>query len=56
MTQLSHLFSPIRIGRMEVRNRIMMPGMSAGQMLDADLNVTPEMIAYFVERAKAEPA
>lgn len=55
MTQLSHLFSPIRIGPMEIRNRVMMPGMSAGQMLDADLNVTPEMIAYFVERAKAEP-
>ncbi|VVN97549.1 FAD-dependent oxidoreductase [Pseudomonas fluorescens] len=55
MTQLPQLFSPMKIGPMQVKNRIMMPGMSAGQMLDADLNVTPEMIAYFVERAKAEP-
>ena len=28
MTDLSQLFSPIRIGRMDVANRIMMPGMS----------------------------
>ena len=40
---------------MEISNRIMMPGMSAGMMLDNDAHVLPEMIAYFVERAKARP-
>src|SRR5262249_261812 len=35
--------------------RIMMPGMSAGMMLDADCNATPEMIAYYLERAQTRP-
>jgi NADH:flavin oxidoreductase / NADH oxidase family len=43
------------IGRMLVQNRIMMPGMSAGMMLDSDAQPTPEMIAYYVERAKTRP-
>ena len=55
MTQLSSLFSPFKIGPMEVENRIMLPGMSAGTMLDGDAQPTDEMIAYFVERAKAQP-
>ena len=32
-----------------------MPGMSAGMMLDGDAQATPEMIAYYVERAKTRP-
>ncbi len=32
-----------------------MPGMSAGMMLDSDAQATPEMIAYYVERAKTRP-
>jgi 2,4-dienoyl-CoA reductase-like NADH-dependent reductase (Old Yellow Enzyme family) len=55
MTDLSQLFSPIRIGRMDVANRIMMPGMSAGMMLNGDAEATPEMIAYYVERARTRP-
>jgi len=43
------------IGRMLIQNRIMMPGMSAGMMLDSDAQPTPEMIAYYVERAKSRP-
>lgn len=55
MTELAHLFTPLSIGRMRVQNRIMMPGMSAGMMLDRDCEATPEMIAYYVERAKTRP-
>ena len=51
---LSGLFSPIKIGPLEAKNRIMMPGMSAGMMLE-DGRATPEMIAYYVERARNEP-
>ncbi len=32
-----------------------MPGMSAGMMLNGDAEATPEMIAYYVERARARP-
>jgi len=55
MAPLSHLFSPLRIGRLRIENRIMMPGMSAGMMLDEDCNATAEMIAYYVERAQTRP-
>jgi len=55
MTDLSHLFTPMSIGRMHVHNRIMMPGMSAGMMLDGDCEATAEMIAYYVERAQTRP-
>jgi 2,4-dienoyl-CoA reductase-like NADH-dependent reductase (Old Yellow Enzyme family)/thioredoxin reductase len=55
MTHLAQLFSPMTVGRMRLQNRIMMPGMSAGMMLNGDAEATPEMIAYYVERAKARP-
>ena len=55
VNHLARLFTPMTIGRMLVQNRIMMPGMSAGMMLDSDAQPTPEMIAYYVERAKTRP-
>ena len=55
MVNLRELFTPLKIGPMEVVNRIMMSGMSAGQILDKDGNVTPEMIAYFEERVRNNP-
>jgi 2,4-dienoyl-CoA reductase-like NADH-dependent reductase (Old Yellow Enzyme family)/thioredoxin reductase len=55
MTELRHLFSPLKIGPMTVKNRIMMPGMSAGMMLDENALPTDEMIAYYTERAQAQP-
>jgi 2,4-dienoyl-CoA reductase-like NADH-dependent reductase (Old Yellow Enzyme family)/thioredoxin reductase len=55
MTALPALFKPLTIGRMQVKNRIMMPGMSAGMMLDEDAQANDEMIAYYVERAKSLP-
>jgi NADPH-dependent 2,4-dienoyl-CoA reductase/sulfur reductase-like enzyme len=42
---LEHLFKPLNIGGMSIANRIMLPGMSAGMMLDEEGRVTPEMIA-----------
>ncbi len=55
VSHLARLFTPMAIGRMQIQNRIMMPGMSAGMMLDSDAQATPEMIAYYVERAKTRP-
>lgn len=55
MTHLAQLFKPMTIGRMRIQNRIMMPGMSAGMMLDGDAEATPEMIAYYIERARTRP-
>jgi 2,4-dienoyl-CoA reductase-like NADH-dependent reductase (Old Yellow Enzyme family)/NADPH-dependent 2,4-dienoyl-CoA reductase/sulfur reductase-like enzyme len=55
MSALQHLFQPLEIGRMTVANRIMMPGMSAGMMLDNDARPTDEMIAYYIERASTRP-
>jgi 2,4-dienoyl-CoA reductase-like NADH-dependent reductase (Old Yellow Enzyme family)/xanthine/CO dehydrogenase XdhC/CoxF family maturation factor len=52
---LDHLFAPLTIGGMSVANRIMLPGMSAGMMLDEEGRVTPEMIAYYIERARNRP-
>ncbi|MFA5631568.1 MAG: FAD-dependent oxidoreductase [Porticoccaceae bacterium] len=53
--ELSHLFSPLKIGPMEIANRIMQPGMSAGMVVDKDLHVAPDMIAYYEERARSRP-
>jgi 2,4-dienoyl-CoA reductase-like NADH-dependent reductase (Old Yellow Enzyme family) len=55
MTGLAELFSPLGIGPLHVANRIMLPGMSAGMMLDAQARPTDEMIAYFIERAQTRP-
>lgn len=55
MTDLTELFTPLTIGKLQVRNRIMMPGMSAGMMLDSDARPNDEMIAYYVERAQTCP-
>jgi 2,4-dienoyl-CoA reductase-like NADH-dependent reductase (Old Yellow Enzyme family) len=52
---LEDLFKPLNIGGMIVANRIMLPGMSAGMMLDEEGRVTPEMIAYYIERARNRP-
>ncbi|MBR1256342.1 FAD-dependent oxidoreductase [Bradyrhizobium sp. AUGA SZCCT0240] len=49
------LFEPMTIGPMKVVNRVMMSAMSAGMMLDRDGQITPEMIAYFIERVRNNP-
>ena len=55
MTTLHELFQPLTLGPVRIANRIMLPGMSAGMMLDAHGGPNAEMIAYFVERARARP-
>lgn len=49
------LFEPMNIGKMHIVNRLMMSGMSAGMMLDEKGNITDEMTAYYLERARNNP-
>ncbi len=55
MGKLKYLFQPVRIGSMEVRNRVVMPGMTTGFGVDEDRRVTPQLTEYFVERARSRP-
>ena len=55
MTKLPELFEPMMVGRMSVANRLMMAGMSAGTKVDENGEVAPEMVAYYLERARGEP-
>jgi 2,4-dienoyl-CoA reductase-like NADH-dependent reductase (Old Yellow Enzyme family)/predicted dinucleotide-binding enzyme len=49
---LPHLFCPIQIGNLTVKNRLMMSAMSINFGVDHHCHVTDPLIAYFVERAK----
>lgn len=49
---LPHLFSPIRIGNLTVKNRLMMSAMSINFGVDDNCHVTDQLMAYFVERAR----
>lgn len=49
--ELKLLSSPLRIGRMEIRNRIVMPPMNTNFSNDNGA-VTPQMTEYFARRAK----
>ncbi len=49
---LSHLFTPIQIGNMIVKNRLLMSAMSINFGVDENCLVTDQLIEYFVERAK----
>ncbi|MGQ9654703.1 MAG: oxidoreductase [Thermodesulfobacteriota bacterium] len=51
MSVLRHLFEPIRIGPMEVRNRIVMPPMGTG-LGEPGGQVTERHLAYYEARAK----
>ena len=53
--RLQRLFQPLKVGRMTIKNRLMMSCMAAGTLLDDEGHVTPEMIGYYVERAKSCP-
>src|SRR4030042_607899 len=52
MRLLSHLFSPIRIGKMELENRIVMSPMDVDQAMPGEGSVTDSMIAYYEARAR----
>ncbi len=50
---LKHLFSPVRLGRMEVRNRLVMPPMSVNFGVDEQGVLTERHWAYLAARAAA---
>jgi 2,4-dienoyl-CoA reductase-like NADH-dependent reductase (Old Yellow Enzyme family)/thioredoxin reductase len=49
---LSNLFSPIRIGNLNSKNRLLMSAMSINFGVDENCCVTDQLVEYFVERAK----
>ena len=51
------LFQPLKIGTMEIKNRIVMTAMGIHyeELTNPDGSYTQRGIDYFVERAKAEP-
>ncbi|WDP90372.1 MAG: FAD-dependent oxidoreductase [Desulfobacter sp.] len=49
---LSELFSPIRVGNMDVKNRLLMSAMSINFGVDDQCHVTDQLIEYFVARAR----
>jgi 2,4-dienoyl-CoA reductase-like NADH-dependent reductase (Old Yellow Enzyme family)/thioredoxin reductase len=55
LEELRHLFQPLKIGSMEVQNRIVMSGMDPGFGIDDDGCVTDQLIEYLVERARSRP-
>ena len=52
MNYLKHLFSPIQIGSMNAKNRLLMPAMSINFGVDEDGTITDQLTEYFVARAK----
>ncbi|MBI9092013.1 MAG: FAD-dependent oxidoreductase [Desulfobacterium sp.] len=48
----SNLFSPIKIGNMTSKNRLLMSAMSINFGVDDNCCVTDQLVEYFVERAK----
>lgn len=50
---LKHLFAPVRLGRMHVRNRLVMPPMSVNFGVDEQGFVTERHWAYLAARARA---
>jgi 2,4-dienoyl-CoA reductase-like NADH-dependent reductase (Old Yellow Enzyme family)/thioredoxin reductase len=52
MTVFSHLFTPITIGSMTAKNRLLMPAMSINFGVDDQGFVTEQLIDYFVARAR----
>lgn len=54
MTQLTNLFSPIKIGPIEIKNRIKMAAMGIHypELINKDGSYTERGIQYFIERAK----
>ena len=55
MTRLKDLFQPVKIGTMEVQNRIVMSAMDPGFGIDDDGCVTDQLTEFLVERARSRP-
>ena len=56
MAKLKYLFQPVRIGAMEVKNRIVMPAMDPGFGIDEEGCITPQLTEFLVERARSQPS
>ena len=52
MTILNHLFSPVQIGRMTAKNRLLMPAMSINFGVDDNGYVNDQLTGYFIARAR----
>jgi len=52
VTHFKHLFTPIRIGTMHAKNRLLMPAMSINFGVDGHGYVEEQLTEYFVARAK----
>ncbi|MCP4746166.1 MAG: FAD-dependent oxidoreductase [Desulfobacteraceae bacterium] len=52
VTAFNHLFQPIMIGGMNVKNRLLMSAMSINFGVDKNGNITEQLIQYMVSRAK----
>ena len=52
MGMLKNLFNPIKIGKMEVKNRIVMPAMGIHFGADENGHVTPQLSEYHAARAR----
>ncbi|SMF34658.1 2,4-dienoyl-CoA reductase [Xaviernesmea oryzae] len=52
MTAFHHLLSPIKLGKVEIRNRVVLTGHGTGMPKDGRPN--EQMIAYYEQRAKGE--
>jgi len=55
LEKLRYLFQPLKIGSMEVKNRIVMPAMDPGFGTDDEGKPTEQIAAYLAERARSEP-
>lgn len=51
MTRFARLFTPLRVGSLEMRNRVAMSAMATG-FATAEGGVTPELVAYYEARAQ----
>lgn len=51
-TKYQNLFEPIKIGKLEIKNRFVMAPMGPGGLCDADGTFNERGVEYYVERAK----
>jgi 2-enoate reductase len=52
MTQATQLFAPGKIGRLTIKNRIVMAPMGLSGLVESDGSISEQGIDYYVERAK----
>jgi 2,4-dienoyl-CoA reductase-like NADH-dependent reductase (Old Yellow Enzyme family) len=55
LAPLKHLFQPLKIGSMEVKNRIVIPVWSRASGIDDSGRIHPQHTEFILERARDEP-